>query len=695
MIESIFRRFTAVILFAFFLIAPVRAQDEPPSPAAAFVAYDCVFQPQTNSVEIHAELRDSDGVAMSPQTYTVSVDGMESVRPVQPRPPLQMVIVLDITDTVPIEQIVDAISVNLMPKLNVLDEVALITFSEEVSPPTQFYTDKNRLINEHMIDLNALEGENHLYDAILSSLSAFPLGSNARKTVLVLTDSGRRDAPQATTQEIIDTAKRSKIEIYPIGFYSRDKPDEDELQTLANGTGGFAWLYTEEQNSRATIGAAVNNFLDDYVRALDNEIALSVDMQGQTPDATGQVLLDITVTPNDEPVLTDSISCPLEVLRHAINFVQMPDNLIVSGRADVAISVDTPINPDELLVIFRANDEIVQNSTDSTYTFNAAEVPPGYYSIGAQLWNRSNETLATTPTTIQIYAQQVLQLGTSSGATQALEGVTQFEASHNPSIPLPEARFTVTSVADPTQIFDLGRATFQPDGKAILTLDDVYTRMQALFPTMTDASQFRVAAFVPGVSPDDPNMAFSNDLVISVKQPGQVAAPTEIPPVVASVPQPTAPNWTLPVALVVLFAVANILLFRWAGRRRILRIINNPDDHELSPQVMTVTVHRGDTRRPHTLTKKTIFIGRGSSNDINLGDDPNISRQHGVIMWRRRGWYYSNRKGQAVVRINGKRYRGFIFYKLEPVTEIEIGATLLLFHSSAQQDVSDFIKTNL
>lgn len=694
MILSIIRRVTAAILLAACLVAPARAQQVPPR-AAAFVAYQCVFQPQTNSVEIRASLRGSNGVSMSPQSYSVSVDGFQNAALVQPRSPLQMVIVLDITDTVPIEQIVDAMSINLMPRLDVRDEVALITFSQEISPPTQFYTDKNRLVNEHMLDLNTLEGENHLYDAILSSLSAFPLGSDARKVVLVLTDSGRRNALQATTQEIIDVAKRSKIEIYPIGFYSRDKPDEAELQTMANGTGGFAWLYTDVRNSRATIGAAVNNFLDDFVRALDSEIVLNVGMQGQTPDTNGQVLLNLTVTPSNDPVLTDSISCPMELLRHGINFVQMPDNLVVSGRADVAVAVDTRLNPDELLVVFRANDEIVQNSTNSRYTFNAAEVAPGYYHIGAQLWNRNNETLATTPTTIRIYAQQVLQLGTASGLTQSLEGAVQFEASRSSTFALPEARFTVTSVSDPAQIFDLGRAPFQPDGKAVLTLDDIYTRMQALFPNMTDASQFRVAAFVPGVSPDDANLAFSNDLVISVKQPGQpAAAPTAVPPVVAAA-RPAAPDWTLPVALVVLFGVANILLFRWAGRRRILRMINNPDHHELSPQVMTVTVHRGDTRRPHTLTKKTVFIGRGSSNDINLGDDPNISRQHGVIMWRRRGWYYSNRKGQAMVRINGRRYKGLILYKLEPVTEIEIGATLLLFHSSAQQDVADFIKTNL
>lgn len=693
MIESAVRRIAAVIVMALMLAAPARAQQPPPR-AAAFVAYQCVFQAQTNTVEIRASLRGSNGAGMSPSSYTIS--GVQSVRPAQPRPPLQMVIVLDITDTVPIEQIVDAISVNLMPRLDVQDQVALITFSQEVSPPTQFYTDKNRLINEHMLDLKTLEGENHLYDAILSSLSAFPLGSDARKVVLVLTDSGRRTAPQATTPEIVEAARRAKIEIYPIGFYSRDRPDEAELQTMANGTGGYAWLYTETRNSRATIGAAVNNFLDNFARALDSEIVISVGMQGQTPDANGQVLLNLTVTPSNDPVLTDSISCPMEVLRHGINFVQMPDNLVVSGRADVVVAVDSRLNPDELLVVFRANGEIVQNSTSRRYTFNAAEVAPGYYNIDAQLWNRNNETLASTPTTIRIYAQQVLQLGTASGLTQALEGAVQFQASRSSTFALPEARFTVTSVSDPAQSFDLGRAAFQPDGKAALMLDDIYTRMLALFPNMTDASQFRVAAFVPGVSPDDANLAFSNDLVISVKQPGQPAVvPTAAPPVVAAAPQPAAPDWTLPAALVVLFGVANILLFRWAGRRRILRMINNPDHHELSPQVMTVTVHRGDTRRPHTLTKKTVFIGRGSSNDINLGDDPNISRQHGVIMWRRRAWYYSNRKGQAAARINGRRYKGLILYKLEPVTEIEIGATLLLFHSSAQQDVSDFIKTNL
>ena len=66
-----------------------------------------------------------------------------------------------------------------------------------------------------------------------------------------------------------------------------------------------------------------------------------------------------------------------------------------------------------------------------------------------------------------------------------------------------------------------------------------------------------------------------------------------------------------------------------------------------------------------------------------------------MIIWRKNNWWYSNRKKDTTTKVNGKKYRGLALIKLEPVTEIEIGSILLVFHSNAQQDVSDFIKTNL
>jgi hypothetical protein len=70
------------------------------------------------------------------------------------RPPLQMIVVLTLPTPCPL-MIVNAFS-TACSQLDPQDQVALLTFSGEVSPLTQFYTDKNRLINEHMLDLLTL-----------------------------------------------------------------------------------------------------------------------------------------------------------------------------------------------------------------------------------------------------------------------------------------------------------------------------------------------------------------------------------------------------------------------------------------------------------------------------------------------------------------------------------------------------------
>jgi len=686
-----------VTLFSVLFAFSVAAQDAPPipNPTAAFVAYQCNFQATTNSAEIRAVLMGADGRPIAPGSYTINVTptGSDqplpveqvSAAPVTERPPLQMVIVLDITDTVPITNIVNAISGHLAPFLNPLDEVALITFSEEISPATQFYTDKNRLINEHMTDLLTLEGDNRLYDAMIEAMGVFPFNSQARKAVLVLTDSGRRAIQQATDEAVIARAVRDNIQVYPVGFYSRDKTDDASLQTIANGTGGYSWLYTDERNTRASIEAAVAGFLDDFVRTLNSEITVSVGMNGLTLDATGRVAFDLTVQSPNETPLTDQISCPYQVLTHAINFVDSFNEAApVTGKVDIGVTVQSDLGVDATRVVFRLNNDVVQNSAETIYTFDAANLFPGFYTIGAQLWDLSNNTLATTPTAIRLYAQQTLQLSLSVDDSVPLSGAVDVQVLGNPAFILPDAQIKASPVGNPAAVYPLGKSSFGADGRATLEIADISATMQTLFPDLTAEDRYQISAVVPGVSPADPPLATSNAIPVSVAL-----------PVVQAAPEPVWVDNTVPVLISLGLLALNILLFRAVGRKRVGRVINHPDDLELSPQLMTITIHRDGVKQPHTLTKKTVYIGRGSSNDINLGDDPNISRQHGVVMWRKGEWYYSNRKRPVVTRINGKRYRGLKLYKLQPVTELEIGGATLIFHSNAQQDISDFIKTNL
>jgi von Willebrand factor type A domain-containing protein/FHA domain-containing protein len=680
-----------------FLVSPAAAQDETPLPnPAAFVAYQCNFQAATNSTDIHAVLMGSDGRPLAPSNYTLTVTPAGSDTPVPPnqvttaivpqRPPLQMVIVLDITDTVPITQIVNAISGHLAPQLDPQDQAALITFSEEISPVTQFYTDKNRLINEHMTDLLTLEGDNRLYDAMIEAMSAFPFNSQARKIVLVLTDSGRGQIQQATDDAVIARAQRDNIEVYPIGFYSRDNPDDASLQTIANGTGGYAWLNRDKRNTRASIETAVSGFLDDFVRTLNSEITVSVGLQGLSPDANGRIAFDLTAQSPNEAPLTEQISCPYQVLTHSINFVDSFNEAApVTGKVDIGVAVQSDLGADATRIIFRLNNDVIQNSASSIYTFDAANLFPGYYTIGAQLWDRDNNTLASTATAIRLYAQQTVQLSLSQDAAAPLSGAVDVQLLGNPNFILPDAQITLSPVGSPAQVLPLGTASFGADGRATLNIADIGTAAKALFPDLKPEDRYQFSAVVPGVSPADPPLATSNAIPVSI------AAPV----VQAATPEAARDDQRVPILIALALLALNILLFRWVGRKRVQRVINYPDDVELSPQLMTITVHRDGVKQPHTLTKKTVYVGRGSSNDINLGDDPNISRQHGVVMWRKGEWYYSNRKRPVMTRINGKRYRGLKLYKLKPVTELEIGGATLIFHSNAQQDISDFIKTNL
>lgn len=674
------------------------AQDNPP-PQAAFVAYQCIFQKENNAVLIRAALAGSDSLPIPREAFTISAiptgtaealsSAVVSAAIPLARQPLQMIVVMDVTDTVPVQEIVSAFSSQLLPQLQAEDRVALMTFGDDVSPPTQFYTDKNRLVNEHMLELIPAGGENRLYDAIMRAVSSFPFNSASRKVVLVLTDSGRRDAQQATASEIITRANRDKIQVYPIGFYTRDKPDEGELRQIANGTGGYAWIYAEERNTRASIQAAVSEFLDQFAQTLNSEVEISVSAQGLTPDANNRASLTVAVSSNNDPTLTDQISCPVIPLSHAIRFADQVTDRAVSGPMDIGVIIESDLNPEDLSVVFRVNNEIVQNSTETIYTFDATGVQPGYYNIGAQLRDRNNNILATTPGTVRLYAQQPLLLSADSPQLRGLRGPVTFEARATPGLSLPPVRFMIAPASSPGQVLTLGTAAVQADGRAVLHIDDINAAVRGAFPDAGPDVQWQVTASSPGISPEDPLMAFSNNLFITLQPPTATPA-SAAPPRFRLNFDPILP------ALISVFLLAlNILMFRAVGRRRILRMINRPDRHELSPRLMTITVCKDGIKQPYTLTKKTVFLGRGSANDINLGDSPSISRQHGVIMWRKKNWYYSNRKQRVAARINGRRYTGLILYKLTPVTELEIGDTLLIFHSSAQQDVSEFIRTNL
>lgn len=721
-LQTLWRISVLLILTAGF-VYPASAQDSPPR--AGFFAYRCEYQPTTTTAQIRGVLIGSDGLPMPPDNYTASITPAQGNQPlpsdqvsvtvVQERSPVRIILVLDITDTMPLFEVVNAISTRLAPRLSVQDEMALITVGSSISPLTQFYLDKNRLINEHILDIRLQEGDNRIYDGLLQAVSSFEPNSPTRQVVLMITDSGRRALQQASAEDIISQAQANDTQVYNIAFFYEDRPDPAELRRISDATHGYTWVYDGPEKSRLAIGSAVGDSLDRFINALNTEIILNVDLRGVAPDsvangaqriegggitivapeqlASGQsvVTLELTIDTNNDSVLTDQIVCPIQIQSFAINFRNLTDDTIFTESGVIEVDVESSLRPEQTRVVFWLNDAIVQESSATSYTFDALKLLPGAHTLRAQLRDTAGNVLATTRT-VTVYAKQPIQLRTIDSVTTDLQGIVRFEAELTDSLTLPDVQFRIGTGSNPeiTVPLGVGSAPVRSDGSAILTVNDIEAEIKRLFPDERGRA-FEISAFIPGASPDKPLLAESNVLPITLAAP-QPVTPALIVPWFDTV---TRSSWFLPGSSTLALLILNVLLMRSVKRTRILRMINRPDDSDLSERLMTITVRRSGSRKSHILTKKTMYVGRGSNNDINLGDDARVSRQHGVVMWRKHNWYYANRKRNSRARINGKRVYGIKMVKLEPITEIEIGESQLIFHSNSQQDISELTKTNL
>lgn len=675
-----------------------------------FMAYQCNFVKDANEARIQAVLHGPDGLPIAREAYTLTVTNattLEDIDPVQidianvpQRDPLQMILLLDVTDTVPVDNIVSAVSSDLMPRLDVGDEVALVTFSQEITPRTQFYVDKGRLVNEHLIDLLPLDGDNRVFDGLYESIQEFPLSDGRRQVILLVTDSGLRDVEQISVQEIISSADRSNLQIYTIAYYTRDTPDIPEFLDIVNATNGYGWFYTDLPNTRASIERAVEGFFADVVETMNSEIVITVDMQGIEADINNFVTFDLTIETNDNDIFFDQIACPIERLQHTINFVDDIQSTTVNGILDIGVVVQSDLADNENVVVFRANNDIVQDNDSLVYRFNADTLQPGFYNIGAQLLDLNGNILATTPFTIQLYAQQSIALSTVPENTTNLQGQLALNLNTSAEFTLSPADFLLAPAGEPDNAKPINP---QPvpfnNGQASFIITDVQELVLRLFPDKPVGTIFAISAEVPGVSPTDPIQATVREpIAISIDEP----QPTPVPgaPLVA-LPELAAETQqqlsiAIPIGIIIFLLLANYLLYRAVARARIRRLLHFPDAYELSSQMMRITVRRLGVQQAYPLTKKTLKLGRGSSdNDINLGDDPNISRQHAVIVWRKQAWYFSNRKHRVKSTVNGKLKSGYVWIKLEPITEIIIGNVLIVFHSNQQTDLSEYIKTNI
>ena len=701
--------FMVILMVGGLFVLPVETQEQ--SPSATFDAYGCVYSQETDSVQIPAVLLGANGEAISQSDYTITVnipdneqnvfEGGVNVTPLVERPPLQMILVLDITETVPLQRMIVELQGQFFPQLNADDRVALITFGNTISPMSQFYTYKDRLFEEQLLNLTIQTGDNRMYEALRDAVINMPLNTGQRQVVVMITDSRPRidqDTTDTPIDNIIEEAVDNNIQIYTVGYYSRDLPDEEGLLRVASETGGYAW-FSRDNSTIENIERGIIEQLNNVAQGLNTEVVLDIPLAGVPLNINNQVTLDLEVELLSDPTLTDSVDCFVDRIINTISLVDMTDNLIVAGgQIEIDIAIESSLTDDEYSVAYIVNDLIVQNDDPDdpqceTYCFDASLVDPGLYTFRAELRDEASEVLATSET-VTIFAQRLLRL--ASRENENADVVFDAFIGEEFTFSSPPVQFFAALPDAPDTIYqltDFGTPLRLADGRASLVVSEEGFLSLPFAPE--SGNTILVTAQITNLVEGEPELAVSNALEFVIPdfpEPEVIVTPDAL---ILEPEDDLNRGAILYVSSIVFFITLNILLFRQRAREVIKRRIRTPDRYDLDDHLMTVTIQRDGMRQSFRLTKKTVSIGRGSMNDINLGGDSDISRQHGVIMWRKQGWYYTNRKRQVAARIDGKWYKGYVFRKLEPITNIEIGKTHLVFHSSAQQDISEFISTNI
>lgn len=689
-----------VIMFWVVFGAVISTQAQVNTPIPVLDAYRCDFVRASNSEQIRATITGADGRPIPRDNYRLSVvqiangelvsPDLVRVNVVEQRAPIQLVIVMDVTETMPLLEIKQLLANTLAPNLLVEDEAALITFASGVSQTSPYVRDKNLLINDYIVDLERESGDNRIYDAIAQAIDSLEQRSPlSRRVVLVLTDSGRRSDNQADVDAIIASAQQSNIQVFPIGFFTRDRPDVADLERIAIGTGGYSWMYTNPEYVRSSVQSAVDGFLRGFLVTLNNEILIDVATAPIVSPETGLGGFEIALVLQSN-ILNDRIFCPVEELSHSISLVNSQFNLTTSDPFDVLVSYDTDLAPSEVTVAFWVDDRLVQNSGSSVFTFDTATYDPGRHTIYAQLLDRQNNVLATTQDQINVYAQQLLRIDVTDGSLVAIDQPITFEVNADPEVTMPSVTFALRDPENEALSYPLGTAPLL-NGRARLRLNNIQQSIAQILPAVTEQQAVTMLITVPASSPSNPPLALPIELTFAYTPPPPVAPAFTLPSFLFPTFNRDQLNWLAIIAL----SITNILMLLRVRRMRIIKSINRPDKSELGDRLMSVTMTSDNGKRTVPLTKKTLFVGRGSSNDIDLGDSPRISRKHGAILWRKGRWWYANRKGDSRSVVDGKTLKGYQLVPLEPVTEIQIADVTLVFHSSAQQDIAVMLSTDL
>lgn len=326
--------------------------------------------------------------------------------------PGNIVLVMDTSGSMAGTGINDAklAATNFVSQLKPNDQVAVLTFDDQVIPRIDFTTDHNLIIEKINSITTTPKSGTCLYDAAFSAVRMFspdpPLpGSRA---VILFTDGRDETAAgaicsQSTIEQVLGAASNGKyrVPIYTVGLGVEKQIDTKTLKGFAEQTGGY-YLYSSSSSKLTSTFQVLSNQLSaQYILTYR-----SVAGPGSHALTAGVNMLDATL-PQD----SDTRTFPLDVLPPHLSFNAPLDGETIGDQLKIMVSLSSQGQAVIERVAFEVNG--VEAGTDDVtpyeFELDATSYPPGVMTITAIAYGADSNILARN-------SMNVIHVETSAGS---------------------------------------------------------------------------------------------------------------------------------------------------------------------------------------------------------------------------------------------------------------------------------------
>jgi hypothetical protein len=699
------------------VVGLVSAQEAAPG----VYVYGCKFDEDSGQAQIRLALINRDGQPLNPSAWQVRSAGSDealpadtiTLEPVEQRAPARVILVVDTTFQYPSEALREVLENQMLlpPYLFPTDELGLVKFDVDAAVLGTPSTDKGQLFNLHGDKLTSLRQQEAntavLYEGIFSALDS---NSNVdpaqqRLVILVFTDSQHSTTQSPVTlDQVIRRAQELRAQVFPILFdnFGDQDPDPAAMQQLANATGGHVWSTStapEADRSLDAFKTQMTQFLTAADMAVNAEYVLSIPGELLEPDENQVAQVAITLTSGVDELPLPVQNCDVLLSQHAIILGTVsPDSKLVpvDGSLTVNYAIEPPPADDDNLEIrlfmngrslpgqqLSAGDQFQLSLTDVQSALQA-----GANTLQIELY-REDERIAEAVEVRDVRFQRPLTLcvlqadecvpdATVSGATTFQVGIEGDAGDAANAV----VRFRARVDGGEYQAFGTDELAA---GSADFIVPNINTEVTNLFGE-EEISDLEIVAFI-GDSGLERADFVSAPLPVTLGTPEVTVTPAAT--------TSNLPMLLLPFGIAGVLAIVDLLLLRQIGKARVKRLIRYPDALIMPDNPLKITAQRDGNSQTFVLTKRTMNVGRGTANEINLSDDTNVSREHGVVMFRRGRWYYANRKPKIRATVDKKNLRGYQMRELKDRTQMQLGDYVLVCHYGDVEDLSALAETQL